>query len=174
MLEKALGPGIELVEGRSGSAARAWIVQSALWLMLGGLFTFEGFWLAHDPTALHSLSAWGYDPTAETLAATGKAVTAFGGVTMAIIGCGLHILPKLLGTDLASERNGTLVSFLYSGSVAVMIIGSHDPVILGVKVLIIGTGIHILAITAIVINQLLTLANRSGSISLPALSLIHI
>ena len=87
---------------------------------------------------------------------------------MAIIGCGLHILPKLLGTDLASERNGTLVSFLYSGSVVVMIIGSHDPVILGVKVLIIGTGIHILAITAIVINQLLTLANRSGSISLPA------
>ena len=168
MLEKALGPGIELVEGRSGSAARAWIVQSALWLMLGGLFTFEGFWLAHDPTALHSLGAWGYDPTAETLAATGKAVTAFGGVSMAIIGCGLHILPKLLGTDLASERNGTLVSFLYSGSVVVMIIGSHDPVILGIKILVIGTGIHVLAIAAIVLNQLLTLANRSGSISLPA------
>jgi len=168
MLEKALGPGIELVEGRSGSAARAWILQSALWLMVGGLFTFEGLWLAHDPTALHSLGAWGYDPTAETLAATGKAVTIFGGVSMAIIGCGLHVLPNLLGTDLASERNGTLVSFLYSGSVMVHMIGSHDPVILGIKVLVIGTGIHILAVTAIVINQLLTLANRSGSVSLPA------
>ena len=96
MLEKALGPGIDLVEGRSGSAARAWILQSVLWMMVGALFTFEGMWLSHDPTALHSLGAWGYDPTAETLAATGKAVTAFGGISMALIGCGLHILPKLL------------------------------------------------------------------------------
>ncbi len=168
MLEKALGPGIELVEGRAGSAARAWIVQSALWLMVGGLFAFEGLWLAHDPTALHSLGSWGYDPTAETLAATGKAVTIFGGVTMSIIGCGLYVLPKLLGTELASERNGTLVSFLYSGSVVVHMIGSHDPVILGIKVLVIGTGIHILAVAAVVINQLLTLANRAGSVSLPA------
>ena len=77
-------------------------------------YSLSKVWLAHDPTALHSLSAWGYDPTAETLAATGKAVTAFGGISMALIGCGLYILPKLLGTGLASERNGTLVSFLYS------------------------------------------------------------
>tara|TARA_B100000085_G_scaffold16222_2_gene13991 strand:+ start:303 stop:1850 length:1548 start_codon:yes stop_codon:yes gene_type:complete len=168
MLEKALGPGIELVEGRSSSAARAWILQSVLWMMIGALFTFEGMWLAHDPTALHSLSAWGYDPTAETLAATGKAVTAFGGISMALIGCGLYILPKLLGTGLASERNGTLVSFLYSVGVFVTLIGSHDPVILGQKVLVIGTAIHVLAITAIVINQLLTVANRAGSIPMPA------
>ena len=168
MLEKALGPGIDLVEGRSGSAARAWILQSVLWMMVGALFTFEGMWLSHDPTALHSLGAWGYDPTAETLAATGKAVTAFGGISMALIGCGLHILPKLLGTGLASERNGTLVSFLYSGGVFVTLIGSHDPVILGAKVLVIGTGIHILAVTAIVINQLLTVASRTDSIPMPA------
>ena len=57
MLEKALGPGIELVEGRTGSAARAWILQSVIWMMIGALFTFEGIWLAHEPTALHSLSA---------------------------------------------------------------------------------------------------------------------
>jgi len=168
MLEKALGPGIDLVEGRSGSAARAWIMQSVLWMMVGALFTFEGMWLSHDPTALHSLGAWGYDPTAETLAATGKAVTSFGGISMALIGCGLHILPKLLGTGLASERNGTLVSFLYSGGVFVTLIGSHDPVILGAKVLVIGTGIHILAVTAIVINQLLTVASRTDSIPMPA------
>ena len=169
MLEKALGPGIELVEGRSSSAARAWILQSVLWMMIGALFTFEGAWLAHDPTALHSLSAWGYDPTAETLAATGKAVTAFGGISMAPIGCGLYILPKLLGTGLASERNGTLVSFLYSAGVFVTLIGSHDPVILWAKSSVIGTAIHVLAITAIVINQLLTVANRAGSIpAMPA------
>ncbi len=168
MLEKALGPGIELVEGRTGSAARAWILQSVLWMMIGALFTFEGMWLAHEPTALHSLSAWGYDPTAETLAATGKAVTAFGGISMALIGCGLHILPKLLGTGLASERNATLVSFLYSGGIFVYLVGSHDPVIFGIKVLVIGTGIHVLAMTAIVINQLLTVSNRSGSIPMPA------
>ena len=137
MLEKALGPGIELVEGRTGSAARAWILQSVIWMMIGALFTFEGMWLAHEPTALHSLSAWGYDPTAETLAATGKAVTAFGGISMALIGCGLHILPKLLGTGLASERNATLVSFLYSGGIFVYLVGSHDPVIFWIKVLVI-------------------------------------
>ncbi|MEC9351043.1 MAG: hypothetical protein VX482_02790 [Candidatus Thermoplasmatota archaeon] len=168
MLEKALGPGIDLVEGRTGSAARAWIMQSALWLMIGGLFTFEGMWLAHEPTALHSLSAWGYDPTADTLAATGKAATAFGGITMALVGCGLHILPNLLGTSLASERNGALVSFLYSGGVFVTLVGSHDPLILGVKVMVVGTGIHVLAMTAVVINQLLTVASRVGSIPMPA------
>ena len=168
MLEKALGPGIELVEGRSSSAARAWILQSVLWMMIGALFTFEGMWLTHDPTALHSLSAWGYDPTAETLAATGKAVTAFGGIGMALIGCGLYILPKLLDTGLASERNGTLVSFLYSVGVFVTLVGYHDPVILGQKVLVIGTAIHVLAISAIVINQLLTVANRASSIPMPA------
>ena len=56
----------------------------------------------------------GLRPTAETLAATGKAVTSFGGISMALIGCGLHILPKLLGTGLASERNGNSGLFLYS------------------------------------------------------------
>ena len=60
MLEKALGPGIDLVEGRSGSAARAWIMQSVLWMMMVPIH-LRGMWLAHDPTALHSLGAWGYD-----------------------------------------------------------------------------------------------------------------
>jgi hypothetical protein len=41
MLEKALGPGIELVEGRENSAARSWIIQSALWLFFGATLTFE-------------------------------------------------------------------------------------------------------------------------------------
>ena len=75
-------------------------MQSVLWMMVGALFTFEGMWLSHDPTALHSLGAWGYDPTAETLAATGKAVTSFGGISMALIGCGLHILPSYWAQDL--------------------------------------------------------------------------
>ena len=49
---------------------------------------------------------WGYDPTAETLAATGKAVTAFGGINMALIGCGLYILPKLLEQDFQVKGMG--------------------------------------------------------------------
>ena len=33
MLEKALGPGIDLVEGRDGSASKAWFIQGMLWLI---------------------------------------------------------------------------------------------------------------------------------------------
>ena len=168
MLEKALGPGIDLVEGRPSSAARSWIIQSALWLFVASIFTFEGLWLTHEPNALHALSSWGYNPSSASLMATGKVVTMFGGVSMALIGCGLHILPKLLGTELASERNGTLVSFLWSISVVVFMIGSHDPVILEFKIMMIGTLIQSLALIAVIINQLLTLSNRSGSIPLPA------
>ena len=33
MLEKALGPGIDLVEGREGAASKTWLIQGMLWLI---------------------------------------------------------------------------------------------------------------------------------------------
>ncbi|MDG1534057.1 MAG: hypothetical protein P8Q35_06435 [Candidatus Thalassarchaeaceae archaeon] len=167
-LEKALGPGIDLVEGRKGSAPRAWIMQSVLWLFVGAIFTFEGLWLNHEPDALHALSSWGYNPTAETLSATGEIVTLWGGIAMALIGSGMYALPKLLGTDLASEKNATLVSFLWTISIVVYMIGSQNSEILGIDIMMIGTGINVIALLAVIMNQLLTLSNRSGSIPMPA------
>ena len=55
MLEKVLGPGADLVEGRKGSGPMVWIIQGVLWLFLSSTLTFIGLWLAHDPNALHSL-----------------------------------------------------------------------------------------------------------------------
>ena len=60
MLEKVLGPGSDLVEGRKGSGAKVWIIQGMVWLFVSATLTFIGLWLAHDPHALHSLEAWGY------------------------------------------------------------------------------------------------------------------
>ena len=71
MLEKALGPGSDLVEGRSGSGARSWILQGTLWLILGSMFTFTSMWLTHDPNALHSLASWGFVANANELASAG-------------------------------------------------------------------------------------------------------
>ena len=65
MLEKALGPGADLVEGRPGSGARSWIMQGALWLIFASMFTFTSMWLTHDPDALHSLASWGYSANAD-------------------------------------------------------------------------------------------------------------
>ena len=67
MLEKALGPGIDLVEGREGAASKTWFIQGMLWLIAASTLAFEGLWLKQAPTALHSRSAWGYAPPARSL-----------------------------------------------------------------------------------------------------------
>ena len=114
MLEKVLGPGADLVEGRKGSGPMVWIIQGVLWLFLSSTLTFIGLWLAHDPTALHSLEAWGYHPVSSELFYAGKFAALFGCVGMFIIGTGLHILPNLLETNLASEKNAVLTSFVWT------------------------------------------------------------
>ena len=112
MLEKALGPGIDLVEGRDGSASKAWFIQGMLWLIAASTLVFEGLWLKQDPTALHSLSAWGYDPTASSLIYASNYAALYGGIGMLLIGSSLHIMPRLAGTNLASERNAVSYTHL--------------------------------------------------------------
>jgi hypothetical protein len=168
MLEKALGPAIDFAEGRPGSGARAWIMQGAFWLIPASAFTFCGLWLGHEPTALHSLGSWGYSPTSETLLLAGNLVALFGAVGMLLIGAGLHIVPKLGGTQLASERNAALMSFVWTISVLIIAIGAHKPVLLGLKVLFVGTAIQVLALIAVIVNQLLTAASRTRKMPLPA------
>ena len=172
MLEKALGPGIDLVEGRDGSASKAWFIQGMLWLIAASTLVFEGLWLKQDPTALHSLSAWGYDPTASSLIYASNYAALYGGIGMLLIGSSLHIMPRLAGTNLASERNATLVSFLWTLSVLVLVVAAHDSEILGVNIFMIGTGMHVLGFLAIVINLLLTVSDRQGPLPIPGWRII--
>ncbi|PXF25483.1 MAG: hypothetical protein CXX70_07095, partial [Methanobacteriota archaeon] len=167
MLEKALGPGIDLVEGRPGSASKAWIMQGLLWLLAASTLTFEGLWMMHDPLALHSLSAWGYSPTSGSLLYAGNYAVLYGGIGMLLIGAGLHILPRLARTELASEKNATLVSFLWTISVLVLVIGAHDSEVLGINIIFMGTVMHVVAFLAIITNQLLTVSKRQGPLAIP-------
>ncbi len=168
MLEKALGPAIDFAEGRPGSGARAWIMQGMFWLILASAFTFCGLWLDHDPTALHSLGSWGYSPSSETLLLAGNLVALFGAVGMLIIGAGLHIVPSLGETQLASERNAALMSLVWTASVLIIAIGAHEPVLLGLKVLFWGTAVQTLALVGVIVNQLLTAASRTKRMAFPA------
>ena len=167
MLEKALGPGIDLVEGRPGSAPKAWIMQGLLWLLAASTLTFEGLWMMHDPLALHSLSAWGYSPTSGSLLYAGNYAVLYGGIGMLLIGAGLHILPRLARTELASEKNAALVSFLWTISVLVLVIGAHDSEVLGINIIFVGTVMHVVAFLAIITNQLLTVSKRQGPLAIP-------
>ena len=167
MLEKALGPGSDLVEGRSGSGARSWILQGTLWLILGSMFTFTSMWLTHDPNALHSLASWGFVANANELASAGVYATLYGSVSMLVIGSGFHIIPKLAGTELASETNANLVSFVWTISVLVLVVGSQNNMILGIEIIPLGTVINAIALLAVILNQLLTVANKTRKMALP-------
>ena len=167
MLEKALGPGADLVEGRPGARARSWIMQGALWMIFASMFTFTSMWLTHDPDALHSLASWGYTANAEELAAAGVYATLYGTVSMFIIGCSFHIIPKLAGTELASETNANLVSFVWTISVLVLVIGSQNNSILGIDVIPLGVALNNVVLLAVIMNQLLTVANRTRNIATP-------
>jgi hypothetical protein len=167
MLEKALGPGSDLVEGRSGSGARSWILQGTLWLILGSMFTFTSMWLTHDPNALHSLASWGFVANANELASAGVYATLYGSVSMLVIGSGFHIIPKLAGTELASETNANLVSFVWTISVLVLVVGSQNNMILGIEIIPLGTVINAIALLAVILNQLVTVANNTRKMALP-------
>ncbi|MBK70771.1 MAG: hypothetical protein CMB53_05205 [Euryarchaeota archaeon] len=167
MLEKALGPAIDFVQGKPGSASRTWIMHGMIWTMIASILTFEGLWLSHDPTALHSLSAWGYTPNSQELIYAGRFAAVFGAAAMMIIGAGLHIIPALSGTNLASESNATLVSGLWTLSVLILVIGAHSKEILGIDLMVIGTALQVLALLAIIMNQLLTISNATRPIAVP-------
>ncbi len=167
MLEKALGPGADLVEGRSGSGARSWILQGTFWLILASVFTFTSMWLSHDPNALHSLSSWGYTANADELASAGVYAALYGSVSMLVIGSGFHIIPKLAGTELASETNANLVSFIWTVSVLVVVVGTQNNMILGIDIIPLGTVINFVALLAVILNQLLTVSNRTRNLALP-------
>ncbi len=152
MLEKALGPAIDFAEGRKGSGATTWIMQGALWLIPASTLTFCGLWLGHDPNALHSLSSWGLKPSSSSLILAGILTAGYGSVGMLLIGAGMHIVPVLGGTTLASEKNASLMSFLWTLSVFILFIGSNNPEIFGVKVMPVAVALLTLSGIAVIVN----------------------
>ena len=172
MLEKALGPPIDFVDGKSGSAATTWIIQGALWLIPASVITFCGLWLSHDPEALHSLSSWGLNPVSSSLITSGFLVAVYGSVGMLLIGSSLHIVPELGGTALATEKNATLMSFIWTLAVIVMFIAANKPEIAGIRVMPIATLLSNLALLAVIVNMLLTASSRSKKMPLPAWMMI--
>jgi len=167
MLEKALGPAIDFVQGKPGSASKTWILHGMIWAMIASILTFEGLWLSHDPTALHSLGSWGYSPDSQDLIYAGRFAALFGAVGMMVIGAGLHVIPSLAGTKLASESNATLVSLLWTFSVLILVIGAHSKEILGINFIMLGTVLQTLAMMAIILNQLLTISNATRTMAIP-------
>ena len=86
---------------------------------------------------------------------------------MLIIGSSFHIIPKLADTELASEKNGTLVSALWTLAVLLLVIAAHDSEILGINIFLLGTTLHGLAYLAVLINLLLTASERKSALPLP-------
>ena len=172
MLEKALGPPIDFVEGKRGSAATTWIIQGALWLIPASVITFCGLWLSHDPEALHSLSSWGLNPASSSLLTSGFLVAIYGSVGMLLIGSSMHIVPELGGTTLATEKNATLMSFIWTLSVIVMFIAANKPEIVGIKIMPLATLLTNLALIAVIVNMLLTAASRTKKMPLPGWMMI--
>lgn len=172
MLEKALGPPIDFVDGKKGSAATTWILHGALWLIPSSTVTFCGLWLAHDPDALHSLSSWGLNPSSSSLIVSGFLITVYGSIGMLLIGAAMHIVPELGGTDLATEKNATLMSLIWTLAVFVMFVATNNPEILGFKIMIVSTVLINLALLAIIVNLLITAASRSKKMPLPGWMMI--
>ena len=159
-MEKALGPGADLFEGREGSGPVAWMFHGMLWLCVGATFTFVGMWVAHEPDAIASLSGIGYTPSVAQLSAA-STLAAEGGIMMLLIGAGLHINGRLSGNGIASDTNAILTSYGYSTGLMLGFIGAHMS---GDNSDLLGTvsdTIAVMIIVAIIANHLLTIGNRT-------------
>ena len=170
-MEKALGPGADLFEGRSGSGTVAWMMHGMLWTSIGAAFTFIGMWMAHEPDAIASLSSIYYDPSAATVqnAAYGAAS---GGILMLLIGAGLHINGRLSGAGLASDTNAVLVSYAFSMSLFLGFVSDHTDSSWGDLLCSAAGVISVLVMLAILANHLLTLGRRTNDTVMPSQWLI--
>ena len=91
---------------------------------------------------------------------------------MLLIGAAMHIVPELGGTTLASEKNASLMSFVWTLGVLVLLVGANKPEILGIKIMLVSTGILMLSGIAVIVNMLLTAATRTRKMALPAWMMI--
>ena len=81
MLGKGLGPAADLMEDRAGSGAKTWFAHGIFWFIIAATLTFLNLWTVYEPSALISLSAIGYSPSAAQASAAVHVVTAFGALS---------------------------------------------------------------------------------------------
>ena len=162
-MEKALGPGADLFEGREGSGPVSWMMHGMLWFCIGATFSFLGLWMAHEPNAISSLSSIGYGPSAATVAAVGKAALG-GGLLMLLIGAGLQINGRLSGSGVASDTNAILVSWTFSLGLLMAFIAGHlgESDFAGILDTIAAV-LSFMPIVAVFANHLLTIGNRGAN-----------
>ena len=170
-MEKALGPGGDLFEGRAGSGTVAWMMHGMLWTSIGAAFTFVGLWMAHEPDAIASLSSIYYEPSAATIQTVAHNAST-GGILMLLIGAGLHINGRLSGSGLASDTNAILVSYAFSMSLLLGFISDHLSGKWGDYLATAAGVISIMVMIAILANHLLTIGRRTSSPIMPSQWLI--
>ena len=166
MLEGALGPGGDLVEGRPGSGSRMWMTHGLMWFCLAASLAFVEMWLSHEPTALHALSAIYWDPSPAQLHAAVEIATVNGALTMTLLGAAMWAVSRQAGVQLHSETNATLTAFMMGGGTFLGVIGAHFEIGSTVgDAMILMSGLAMLAaVGACLINILLTLGDSDEMI----------
>ncbi len=167
MMEKALGPGASLVEGRDASAARVWLFTGAVWSFVGASLLFVEKWLQHSPTALHSLESWGWSATTSSLYLAGDAAFVYGGLASLLIAGGLHVVPRMSSVGLASEVNAHLMAYVWSMAVLLHVVASQFSSELASLLGFIAFALLFVAQLAIFVNLLLTVAERDSKLAAP-------
>ncbi len=166
MLGKALGPGATILEGRSGTAAAAWINHGIVWLFIGASITFVDLWLGHSPNALYSLQSWSWDLTGDA-AFNPSIMATFGGMIMLMIGCSLHIIPRMADAPLANETNAGIMAMVFTGGLLLFVLGSQVQNDIGNVIAFIGYNVPALAALAIIANLLLTIRVQTTGLRAP-------
>ena len=172
LLNKAPAGIVDLFNDDKGSGSKTWMNLGMIWLTFAAIGTFLALWHDYDATALDSLASIGWEYDDGSALATFVDVTLMTGLTSILIGGGLVAAARAGAGRLASEANASLTGLLFS----VLTISSMLlPTILGLVIeltaaneaLIQDLFMHALRsfiIIAVMINVLLTVAQRKGDI----------
>ena len=172
LLNKAPAGIVDLFNDDKGSGSKTWMNLGMIWLTFAAIGTFLALWHDYDATALDSLASIGWEYDDGSALATFVDVTLMTGLTSILIGGGLVAAARAGAGRLASEANASLTGLLFS----VLTISSMLlPTILGLvfdltvanEALIQDLFMHALRsfiIIAVMINVLLTVAQRKGDI----------
>ena len=172
LLNKAPAGIVDLFNDDKGSGSKTWMNFGMIWLTFAAIGTFLGLWHDYDGTALDSLASIGWSYDDGSALNTFIDVTLMTGLTSILIGGGLVAAARAGAGRLASEANASLTAILFS----VLTISSMLlPTILGLLIdlteaneaLIQDLFMHALRsfiIIAVMINVLLTVAQRKGEI----------
>ena len=172
LLNKAPAGIVDLFNDDKGSGSKTWMNLGMIWLTFAAIGTFLALWHDYDATALDSLASIGWEYDDGSALATFVDVTLMTGLTSILIGGGLVAAARAGAGRLASEANASLTGLLFS----VLTISSMLlPTILGLVIdltaaneaLLQDLFMHALRsfiIIAVMINVLLTVAQRKGDI----------